>query len=87
MSHAAVRAHFTTSQELINEVDRLVGPRRRSEFLNEAAKEKIERAKLLKTTRSMLSLPPVDEPEWSTPEAVAKWLHELRAESDRVHNV
>ena len=47
MTHV-VRTHFIAPKELIEEVDKLVGPRRRSEFLTEATAEKLKREKLLR---------------------------------------
>jgi hypothetical protein len=86
MTHV-VRTHFIAPKELIEEVDKLVGPRRRSEFLTEAAAEKLKREKLLKLTREVMKLPPVDVPEWKTAESTSKWVHDLRRENDRVRKV
>lgn len=87
MTHTMTRTHFVAPKELIDEVDRLVGPRRRSEFLTEAAAEKLKREKLLQATREAMKLPPADVPEWKTAESTSKWVHDLRAESDRKRNV
>jgi hypothetical protein len=77
-----------TRKDLLEEVDKLVGPRRRSEFLTEAAAEKLKREKVLQAVHHAATLPPVDDvPEWETPEAVSKWVHDLRVENDRLRNV
>ena len=60
MTHV-VRTHFIAPKELIEEVDKLVGPRRRSEFLTEATAEKLKREKLLRLTREVMKLPPDEE--------------------------
>ena len=87
MSHV-VRTHFIAPKELIEEVDKLVGPRRRSEFLTEAATEKVRREKLLRLTREVNKLPPAESiPEWDTPESTAKWLRDGRAEPRRIRKV
>jgi hypothetical protein len=88
MTHV-VRTHFIAPKELIEEVDKLVGPRRRSEFLTEATAEKLKREKLLRLTRKVMKLPPVEEdtPGWETPEAVSKWVHDLRRKNDRIRKV
>ena len=86
MSHV-VRTHFIAPKELIEEVDKLVGPRRRGEFLTEAAAQKLKREKLLKVTREVMKLPPVGVPEWQTAESTSKWVHDLRVENDRLRNV
>jgi hypothetical protein len=79
---------FIAPKDLIEEVDRLVGPRRRSEFLTEAAAEKLQREKLLRFTREVMKLPPAEGiPEWETPESTSKWVHDGRIESDRARNL
>jgi hypothetical protein len=87
MTHV-VRTHFIAPKKLIEEVDRLVGPRRRSEFLTEAASEKLKREKLLRLTREVSKLPPVKGiPAWNTSESTSKWVHDGRVEADRSRNV
>jgi hypothetical protein len=83
MPHVLTRTHVTAPKGLIEEVDRLVGPRRRSEFFAEAAAEKLKREKLLQTTRHAMTLPPeLGVPGWETPEAVSQWVRDIRKESD-----
>jgi hypothetical protein len=87
MTHV-VRAHFIAPKELIEETDRLVGARRRSQFITEAVTEKLKREKLLKFTREVSKLPPDGGiPEWDTPESTAKWLREGRADSRPIRKV
>jgi hypothetical protein len=88
MSHALTRTHVTAPKELIEEIDRIVGPRRRSEFITDAVAEKLKREKLLRLTRQVMNLPPVDDvPEWDTPEAVSKWVHDGRVENKPIRKV
>jgi hypothetical protein len=83
MSHATTRTHVIAPKALIEEVDRLVGPRHRSEFITEAVTEKLERENRIRAVRQALTLPAVrDVPGWETPEAVSKWVRDIRAESD-----
>ena len=88
MTHV-VRTHFIAPKELIEEVDKLVGPRRRSEFLTRAVTKELQREKLLRLTREVMKSPPDEEytPGWETPEAVSKWVHDLRRENDRIRKV
>src|SRR3954451_3803681 len=87
MTHV-VRTHFIAPKELIEAVDKLVGPRRRTDFLIEAAAEKLKREKLLRLTHEVSKLPPAESiPEWDTPESVSKWVHDGRAEADRIRKV
>lgn len=83
MARTLSRTHLIPPKELIEEVDRLVGPRRRSEFFAEAAAEKLKREKLLQATRHAMTLPPeIGVPGWETPEAVSQWVRDIRKESD-----
>jgi hypothetical protein len=87
MTHV-VRTHFIAPKELIEEVDKLVGPRRRSEFLTKAAAEKLKREKLLRLTREVSKLPPGGGiPEWDTSESTAKWIREGRADTRLIRKV
>jgi hypothetical protein len=86
MSH--VRTHFIAPKELIEEVDKLVGPRRRTEFFIKATAAMLKREKLLRLTREVMKLPPDGGiPEWDTPESTAKWLREGRADSRPIRKV
>jgi hypothetical protein len=87
MTHI-IRTHLIAPKRLIQDIDKVVGPRKRSEFLVEAAEEKLRRERLLKATHEMLGLPPGSGvPEWETPEGVLKWVNDSRAASDRARNV
>src|SRR5664279_4450126 len=55
MPHTLTRTHLIAPRELIEEVDRLVGPRKRSEFFTEALNEKLTREKLLRATRHAMN--------------------------------
>ena len=43
------KAHLVLSREILEEVDRIAGKRRRSLFIAEATQEKLERERFLKT--------------------------------------
>ncbi len=65
--------------EVIGELDRLVQPGKRTEFVVEATKEKLERVKLGEAlAKTAGSLKSEDYPEFATSEDVAKWVRELR---------
>jgi hypothetical protein len=69
-------------EDLIQEIDALVGPRGRSAFLVETARHEVRRKKLLQFLDN-------DEPAWKDenhPELAngsAEWVRKLRAESER----
>lgn len=65
--------------EVIGELDRLVQPGKRTEFVVEATREKLERVKLGEAlAKTAGSLKPEDYPEFATSGDVAKWVRELR---------
>lgn len=69
--------------ELVAEVDRLVGPRRRSQFFLEAAAERLARLKLAQSAaRAAGSLAGVSTPEWESPEAATAWVRATRRGDD-----
>src|SRR5260370_36871787 len=75
------RAHILLPQDLIKEIDAIVGPRRRSAFLVETARDAVRRTKLLRFLES-------DTPAWSDAEhpdladGAGAWVRELRQESE-----
>jgi hypothetical protein len=77
----AHRAHILLPEDLIREIDALVGPRGRSSFLVETARNEVRRQKLL---RFLDTKKPAwhdqDHPELA--EGAAKWVRALRAESE-----
>ncbi|MHB8502974.1 MAG: hypothetical protein ACYDHE_18790 [Candidatus Acidiferrales bacterium] len=76
------RAHVLLPQDLVKEIDSIVGPRGRSAFLVETAREAVRRRKLLRFLES-------DTPAWKDadhPEmadGAAVWARELRLESEK----
>jgi hypothetical protein len=76
------RAHILLPQDLVREIDSIVGPRGRSAFLVETAREAVRRRKLLRFLES-------DTPGWKDadhPElsgGSGAWVRQLRKESDR----
>lgn len=74
-----MRTHVILPEDLVKEVDGLVGKRKRSKFLAEAADEKIRRLKLekaVKETAGVLKGAPL--PEWETPKKTYDWVRKLR---------
>ena len=76
------RTHIILPQDLLAEVDGLVGPRGRSAFLVETVRAELQRRKLLEFLRS-------DEPIWrdeNHPELAngsEAWVRSLRSEGRR----
>jgi hypothetical protein len=75
------RAHILLPEELIDEIDSLVGPRGRSAFLVETARAELRRRRLLSFLKD-------EKPAWTAknhPElksGAGAWVKRLRKESD-----
>ena len=83
MIAGTTRTHVVLPEELLREVDELVGPRQRSQFFADAAREKLARARLLNAARKAAgSLAGVDVPGWGSSDEAAAWVHDLRRAAD-----
>lgn len=75
------RAHIIIPDELLQEIDALVGPRGRSAFLLETAREEVRRRKLLRFFENA-------EPAWrdmdhpELKQGSAAWVRKLRSENE-----
>jgi hypothetical protein len=78
-----MRTHVVIPENLVDEMDKLVGRRRRSRFVTEAIEEKLARLHLARAAGAVAgSLANVDIPGWESPEAVAEWVRALRRAAD-----
>jgi Arc/MetJ-type ribon-helix-helix transcriptional regulator len=76
------RTHVIIPEQLVKEIDSLVGSRRRSSFLTEAAEEKITRLRQLAALDAIKGAwKDSDHPELK--QGSAKWVKKLRQETDR----
>jgi hypothetical protein len=75
------RAHILLPQDLVREIDAIVGPRGRSAFLVQTAREALRRRKLLRFLES-------EAPAWKDAEhpeladGAAAWVRRLRQENE-----
>jgi len=75
------RAHVLLPQDLVKEIDSIVGPRRRSAFLVETARDAVRRTKLLRFLED--DAPSGQDKDLSEPaDSAARWVRQLRRESD-----
>ena len=82
-----MRAHVVLPDDLVEAIDRLVGKRRRSAFIAEAARDRVRREGLLRSLKATAGvLKAEDYPEWATPAKVARWVRKIRRESERTHS-
>ena len=73
------RTHVVLPDELLQKIDERVGPRHRSEFIEEAVEEKIRHLELVEAFHQFAgSIKDGDVPEWDTPESTARWIDEIR---------
>lgn len=80
-----MRTHVILPDELVGEIDELVGKRKRSEFIKDAVEERVRRELLLQAYDDVVgSLKDSRISEWATPESSAAWVREQRRESDRI---
>jgi Arc/MetJ-type ribon-helix-helix transcriptional regulator len=80
LAHVSV----TLPDELLDEVDELVGEDKRSEFIADATKRELHRLRRIEIARQAGgSLIGADTPpEWETPEGTLAWVRSLRQWSD-----
>ena len=78
-----MRTHVILRDDLVEEVDKRVGKRKRSEFINEAVEERLKRLRLIEAAEvAGGSLKDVDIPGWETEESTLEWVRELRTSPD-----
>jgi hypothetical protein len=74
-----MKAHLVLPREMLEEVDQIAGKRRRSLFIAEATREKLEKERFLKTleeTKGVWS--DKNHPELKTPKDVERYVREKR---------
>ena len=79
-----MRAHVILPEDLVKAVDAKTGKGKRSQFIEEAIREKLRREVLLSALRETAGiLTAEDHPQWDTAEHVASWVRESRERSDK----
>ncbi|MGH2584276.1 MAG: CopG family ribbon-helix-helix protein [Dehalococcoidia bacterium] len=83
MTKQAVRTHIVLPRDLVEAIDRIVGARRRSRFVEEAIAEKLARERQEEALReSAGALDSTEYPDWNTPEKISAWVRNLRRQAD-----
>ncbi len=72
------RTHVVMDEEVLEQIDEIAGRRGRSRFLEEAAKEKIARLRLLETLRDTAGAISSDHPHWKDPRSADEWVRATR---------
>ena len=79
---AGKRAHVVLPENLVREIDQLVGVRRRSAFLTELAEREIRRRRLLEVFKRQEPIwKDEDHPELQA--GAAQWVREMRADGEK----
>ena len=77
------RTRVVLPSELVYEINERVGQRRRSEFIQEAVEEKLNRLRRVEAFKRVGgSIADGEIPEWETRESTSAWLHDLRQDRD-----
>lgn len=78
-----MRTHVVLPEGLVEGIDKLVGRRKRSRFVEEAVREKLRREALGRALEAAAGILSAEEyPEWDTPEKVSAWVRKLRREDE-----
>ena len=78
-----VRTHVVLPRRLVEEIDRLVGQRKRSEFIAGVLEDRLRAQRQLEAVeKSADILDPADYPQFATGEKISAWVHQLRQESE-----
>lgn len=78
-----VRTHVVIPRDVLDEVDRVAGQRKRSEFVTEALREKLQRERQAHALRDGIgALASEDYPEWRTPRKTSAWVRRTRDADD-----
>jgi Arc/MetJ-type ribon-helix-helix transcriptional regulator len=76
------RTHVVLSEQLVKDIDTLVGTRQRSSFLTQAAEEKLMRLRQIKALEAAAgSWKDKDHPELK--QGAAKWVAKLRRQDQK----
>jgi len=76
------RTHVVLSDQLVKDIDALVGSRRRSSFITQAAEKELMRLRQLKALDDVAGAwKDADHPELK--QGAAKWVKKLRQENER----
>jgi metal-responsive CopG/Arc/MetJ family transcriptional regulator len=79
MEVLVARTHVVMADDVMEAVDRLVGERGRSRFLEEAAREKLARVELEETLRATAgTVSAASHPEWRDRQSTAAWVSSIR---------
>jgi hypothetical protein len=75
------RTHVVLSDQLVKDIDSLVGTRQRSSFITQAAERELMRLRQLKALDALVPWNEKEHPELK--QGAAKWVRKLRSETEQ----
>ena len=75
------RTHVVLSEQLVKDIDAVVGSRQRSSFLTQAAERELMRLRQLKALDDVVPWKDKDHPELKA--GAAKWVSKLRKQDEK----
>lgn len=79
------RAHVLIEEDIVREIDRFIGKKKRSSFISDAAKKELKRIKQLSLIKKLKgSWKDEDHLEMSGKEGAYKWVRKLRDEDEKI---
>ncbi len=75
-----VRTHVVLPKRLVDEIDALVGKRKRSEFIAAELERTLRRQCLIAAIGNLRSAPSIEVPGWETLESTVEWVRKQRDE-------
>ena len=77
----AKRTHVVLSEQLVKDIDSLVGTRQRSSFITQAAEHELLRLRQLRALDQLVPWKEKDHPELK--QGAAKWVSKLRQQDEQ----
>lgn len=79
------RTHVIIEEDIVKEIDRLVGKKKRSSFISEATKKELKKLKQLSVIKKLRGVwKDADHPELAGKDGTCKWLRKLRSEDEKI---
>jgi hypothetical protein len=79
------RTHVIIEEDIVKEIDRLVGKKKRSSFISEATKKELKKLKQLSVIKKLRGVwKDEDHPELAGKDGTCKWLRKLRSEDEKI---
>ncbi len=78
------RAHVVVDESILKEIDRLAGKKKRSSFIEDAAKKELQRLNQLSLLRKLKGAwKDADRPDMQGKDGTYKWVRKLRHEEEK----